>query len=723
MAVKKKKERRPFFDDLSPHTKQAIAAVFFSVLSIFFVLSSLDVAGAAGKLTHRLLSYLFGIGFVLAPLTCLAYVIVLLRPRDNGYASTSKMIGVTIVFISTLGLLSLSQNNWGGAIGSVASWPLIYLFGSIAAGIFLGALCMVGILLSLNIGFHLPSRRDVALEPPEEESAVVGSPLPPELLEESDGGTEEEANAPTEDSKKSLRERVFGKTGFVVESFRGPYAPPPLSLVERDKGKARTNDIKASSNNIKRTLEKFGILVEMDEVSVGPSVTRFALKPAEGVRIQKIINLQSNLELALAASPIRIEAPIPGKSLVGIEVPNATKSMVGMGSLLASPEFTDSAKPLLFGLGKDITGGSHFKDVAKMPHLLIAGTTGSGKSVMIHAIVTSLLFRNSPDQLRFIMVDPKRVELTLYNGIPHLLTPVITDAKKAILSLRWAAKEMERRYEILEQEQVRDITSYHDSIYKPALKKYDAKKAKDDVTEDDEKALPPALPYIIVVVDELADIMQAYPRELEASIVRLAQKSRAVGIHLILATQRPEVKVITGLIKANMPSRIALRVNSQIDSRVIIDTMGAEKLLGYGDLLYVSGDTPKPLRLQSPYISEQEVKAVVSYLKQQSDAHSLDSIMLDETQADQSSALFDSLEDEGGEGDGDDALYEDARAIVLKDKKASTSYLQRRLRIGYSRAARLMDLLEERGVIGPQDGSRPREILGSGENQEGDSAP
>ena len=714
MAAKKKKEKKPVFDDLSPHTRQAIAAIVFGVLGIFFILSSLQIAGTAGNLTHSAIAYLFGIGFVLAPLACLAYVIVLLRPRDNGYASSSKLIGITFVLFSLLGLIALLDADEGGLLGWLIMKPLSYLFGGIATGVFLFAFIVIGSLLTINTGLRIPfltrkEKPEVAAEPT---SAVVQIPLPPELLvedEEDDDATN--TSGAEESKKKSLKERVLGKPEFLVESFRGPYAPPPLSLVEKNKGKARSNDIKAGSNTIKRTLEKFGILVEMDEISVGPSITRYALKPAEGVRVQKIVGLQSNLELALAASPLRIEAPIPGKSLVGIEVPNIQKATVGMGSMLGSPEFTDSPKPLLIALGQDITGQNHFKDIAKMPHVLIAGTTGSGKSVTIHALITSLLFRNSPEQLRFILVDPKRVELTLYNGIPHLLTPVITDAKKAILSLKWAGKEMERRYEILEQHRVRDIGSYHETIYKPALKKFDSKKAKGDTDEDDEKGLPPALPYIVIVVDELADIMQMYPRELEASIVRLAQKSRAVGIHLVLATQRPEVKVITGLIKANMPSRIALKVNSQIDSRVIIDGLGAEKLLGQGDLLYVSGEISKPQRLQAPYISENEVKDVVDYLKNQTEAHSLDSIDLEGSAGgEHSDALFESMEE--GDGDSDDTLYDEARAIVLKDKKASTSYLQRRLRIGYSRAARLIDLLEERGIIGPQDGARPREILG-----------
>lgn len=707
MASKKKKDRQPFFDDLAPQTKQAIAAIIFAVLGVFFILSPLHIAGTAGDFAYQVLSYLFGVGFILAPLACLLYVIVLLRPRESGSVSISKMVGVTVLLFALLGLIALYDPKEGGMLGNMVTWPLSYLFGTITSGIMLGAIALIGLLLTLNTGLRLPSLKGKPTVDADIEAIGALNPPTEATSDEEPVPTPQQESNGTDPEKKTLKERVLGKAEFVVESFRGPYAPPPLSLVERDKGKARVGDVKASANIIKRTLQNFGIQVEMDEVSIGPSVTRYALKPAEGVRIAKIVSLQSNLELALAASPVRIEAPIPGKSLVGIEVPNTQKSMVGMGSLLSSPSFTDSPKPLLVALGKDISGVSHFANMAKMPHLLIAGTTGSGKSATIHALITALLYRNSPEQLRFIMVDPKRVELTLYNQIPHLLTPVITDPKKAIMSLKWAAKEMERRYEVLQKERVRDIDSYHSSIYKPALKAFDAGAAKGKVEAGAEEALPEPLPYIVIVIDELADIMQSYPRELEACIVRLAQMSRAVGIHLVLSTQRPSVNVITGLIKANIPGRIALQVASQIDSRTIIDQPGAEKLLGQGDMLYISSDTPKPLRIQSAFISESEVKAVVEYLTKQSAAHNLDSIDLEGGSKDHSDAFFESVVEE----EDDDELYDEVRMLVVKEKKASTSYIQRRFRIGYSRAARLIDLLEERGVIGPQDGARPREIL------------
>ncbi len=447
-------------------------------------------------------------------------------------------------------------------------------------------------------------------------------------------------------------------------------------------------DIKANANLIKRTLLNFGIDVEMDEVSIGPTVTRYALKPAEGIKLTRILTLKSDLALALAAHPIRIEAPIPGKSLVGIEIPNRSMANVGLGSLLDEPQFQNSPNRLMVALGKGVTGKSYFANLGKMPHLLIAGTTGSGKSVTVHNLILSLIYKNGPEDLRLIMVDPKRVELTLYNNIPHLLTPVIKEPKKAILALKWAAKEMERRYDLLEKHTCRDIESYRKKI-----------EGKDDAEK---------MPFIAIFIDELADIMQAYPRELESAIVRLAQMSRAVGIHLILSTQRPSVNVITGLIKANIPSRLALQVASQIDSRTILDAPGAESLLGKGDMLYQGEGMSKPERMQCANVGEDQVKAVVAFIKKHNEGLP-DEIALGEVLDDDRSIVSASID-----GDDDDELYEDAKACVQEAGKASTSYIQRKLKVGYSRAARLIDLLEERGVVGPADGAKPREVLGGG---------
>ncbi len=703
----------PFFDDLSPHTKQAIGAILFVVLAIFFLLSSLGYAGIAGDATHRALTYLFGYGFVLAPIVCALFVYVFLKPRDDNHISFSKLVGVTLFFLASLGLLELATEH-GGLIGTLAHYPLFTLFGEIVAGVVLFALVLVGLFLTFNTNLINLFKREGAEDEIEEVEPVVvggaaepaGEAAPPEETAEGETDTDES-------KKRSLADRLLKKaqgTDFVVSSFKGTYAPPPLSLLNKDKGTPDVGDVKSNSNTIKRTLKKFNIDVELDAVTIGSTVTRYAIKPAEGVKLEKIVGLQTNLAYALAADSIRIEAPIPGKSLVGIEVPNKQRQVIGLASLFNSPEYTDSPKPLLTVLGKSITGDALFADVARMPHGLIAGTTGAGKSVAIHNIIVSLLYRNSPDQLRFIMVDPKLVELTLYNGIPHLLTPVITDAKKVIIALKWCIKEMDRRLEILRDHKVQNVGSYHEKIYRPAKQKFEEAGSP----EEDESSLPEPLPYIVVVIDELADLMSAYPKELEACIVRLAQKSRAIGIHLILATQRPEVKVITGLIKANMPTRIALKVNSIIDSRTILDQAGAEKLLGKGDMLFLSTESPKPMRLQSAFVTEDEVKKVVSYLKDQDSAQTLETINLD-PQGDKAdpNAIFAGGIDDDSDGD-DDELYDEARVIALEAGKISTSFLQRKLRVGYGRAARLIDMLEERGIVGPADGSKPRTVIAEG---------
>ena len=711
-----KHDKKPLFDDLNPHAKQAIWAVVVGILAVFFLFSLLDYAGPAGHYTELALRALFGAGAWLAPLACAVYIYVLLNPREeDSQVSGAKIAGTILLFVSLLGALELYGAGFGGWIGLGVSWPLAALLGTAVTGILIFGLLLISVFLLFNTGLSLPFRKRSEDELTEEED-LEELELPEE--EETEDDTEEEAEGTGDETEAeatglaAMSQKVakLGKlkaNEIVIKNFSGHYVPPSLTLLNKEKSRAQIGDVKANANTIKRTLREFGISVEMDAVESGPTITRYALKPAQGVRIAKIAGLQQELQLALKASSIRIEAPIPGKSLVGIEVPNETRATVGLSAMLSTPEYTDSPHPLIVALGKDVTGHVHFANIARMPHGLIAGTTGSGKSVSIHNIIVSLLYRNSPDQLRFILVDPKRVELTLYNKIPHLLTPVITQAKKAIQALSWAVKEMERRYDILEAEQVQNITSYHKNVYQPAKQEWE----ENGSNEEERVNLPEALPYIVIILDELNDLMQAYPRELEACIVRLAQMSRAVGIHLILATQRPSVNVITGTIKANVPTRLALAVASQVDSRTIIDTVGAEKLLGAGDTLYLSSDSPKPIRLQSAYVSEEEIKKVVNYLKQQ-DAHELDTINFDEAASSSNDSVFNAMV--GGGNDAEDDLYEDARVAVIEAGKASTSYLQRKLRVGYSRAARLMDLLEENGVIGPADGSKPREILAGG---------
>lgn len=458
---------------------------------------------------------------------------------------------------------------------------------------------------------------------------------------------------------------------------------PGVNLLNQKVDKADAGDVEGNARAIQETFEHFNIAVEMEGANVGPRVTQYTLKPPTGVKLTKITALENNLALDLAATSIRMEAPIPGKRAVGIEVPNVKPAMVRMASLLQSREWTDVKSPLGFVIGKDITGAPVVGDLAKMPHLLVAGQTGSGKSVMINDILTSLLYRNSPSDLKLILVDPKQVELTPYNDIPHLLTPVINEPEKCISALKWAVAEMERRLKAMSEVGRRDIVGYNE------LKKEEG------------------MPYIVIVIDELADLMMMAARDVEALIVRLAQKARAAGIHLVLATQRPSVDVITGLIKANVPARIAFTVASQVDSRTIIDQMGAEKLLGQGDMLFMTSAMPKPKRVQGAFIDDNETMKVTDFIRMQRPPQYDDEIISQPVQLNGKGGV---VADFGGQ-DADDDMMKDAVRAVIEARKASTSLLQRRLRIGYGRAARLIESMEEQGIIGAADGSRPREVL------------
>ncbi len=693
-------------------TNHVIFGLVLVLASLISFGGAIGGAGVGGLLLWRGSYLLLGAGAIMIPVGLLTAGILIIR-KKNISATAREWIGGSVGLLAMLGFISFADSRYGGAIGRLVRFPFVTLFDSIFGALILAVVCAGSLIVFFdrtpNLFPHFVAFKDwianlfkkkPKLESFEEEMPFIEESTTEAQLSAKQAMAPAKTPAPISDSDLSAQAGEF----TIPIPKRKPstlYTPPPLSLLEKDHGKANVGDVKANANIIKRTLAEFGIEVEMDEITIGPTVTRYALKPAQGVKLTRILGLQNDLALSLAAHPIRIEAPIPGKSLVGIEIPNKSKSIVGLSSLVGDPSFTESHKPLLVALGRNISGKATYESIAKMPHLLIAGTTGSGKSVTIHAIITSLLYRHGPDELRFIFVDPKRVELTLYNGIPHLLTPVITDAKKAILSLKWAASEMNRRYDILESESVRDIDSYHKLHEKEFAKGANA-------TEGG----PDRMPYIVIIIDELADIMQAYPRELEAAIVRLAQMSRAVGIHLILSTQRPEVNVITGLIKANVPSRLALRVPTGIDSRTILDTVGAEKLLGQGDMLAMIGDN-QPRRLQSANITEEEVKVIVKYLKDAFKDELPDTIELTGTMTGEKPLFADGI----AENDDDDALYEEARAIIVEAGKGSTSYLQRKLKVGYARAARLMDMLEERGVIGAADGAKPRDVLVSGAKQ------
>lgn len=460
---------------------------------------------------------------------------------------------------------------------------------------------------------------------------------------------------------------------------------PGIDLLDQKQDKADAGNVQGNAETIKETFANFNIDVEMEGANVGPRVTQYTLKPPANVKLTKITALENNLALDLAAHSIRMEAPIPGKRAVGIEVPNVKSATVRLSSILQSQDWKELSSPLGFAIGKDISGKPVAAALDKMPHLLVAGQTGSGKSVMINTILTSLLYRNSPSDLKLILVDPKQVELKPYDEIPHLLTPVITEPEKCISALKWAVAEMERRYTALAEVGKRNIVEYN------SLKKEEG------------------MPYIVIIIDELADLMMMAARDVEALIVRIAQKARAVGIHLILATQRPSVDVITGLIKANVPARISFTVASQVDSRTIIDQMGAEKLLGMGDMLLLTADMPKPKRIQGAFISDDETAKVTDFIRMQRPPQYDDEVISQPVQLNGKGGVVADMG--GGGGSSDDDMFRDAVRCVIEGRKASTSLLQRRLRIGYGRAARLIEEMEEQGIVGPADGARPREVL------------
>lgn len=478
----------------------------------------------------------------------------------------------------------------------------------------------------------------------------------------------------------------------VPEKAAKPYVFPPLSLLKRSHSQEeeKRSEIEKNAQTLKETLKSFGITVSISNVSVGPSVTRYELQPEQGVKLAKIVSLSNDIKMRLAAADIRIEAPIPGKSAVGIEVPNKNSQVVYLGDILSSPAFQENKMKLAFGVGKDIGGKVVVTDIAKMPHLLVAGATGAGKSVSINTLIMSILYRYSPEEVRMIMVDPKVVELQVYNGIPHLLIPVVTDPKKAAAALNWAVAEMTSRYKKFAAYGVRDLSGYNEKI-------------RGLSEEEREKEGLSVLPQILIIIDELADLMMVSASEVEDAIVRLTQLARACGMHLIIATQRPSVNVITGLIKANVPSRIAFSVSSGVDSRTIIDMNGAEKLLGKGDMLFFPQNLPKPIRVQGAFVSDEEVAKVTEFLKSQGEAEYNHSIS--------KSLEKEATEEVGGSQSDRDELFAEAGSLVIETDKASIGFLQRKFRIGFNRAARIMDQLAAEHVVGEEEGTKARKVL------------
>ena len=502
----------------------------------------------------------------------------------------------------------------------------------------------------------------------------------------------EDASAP-EKAAENEDGKSFEVTSEQMKASVEDYILPPADILEMGAHasvKDVSGELKANAQRLVETLRSFNVEASITDISRGPTVTRYELKPAAGIRIAKITNLSDDIALNLAATNVRIEAPIPGKAAVGIEIPNSVKNMVYMRELIDTPEFTQQRSKLSAGLGKDIAGNCVYCDIAKMPHLLIAGTTGSGKSVCLNSIIVSILYRAKPDEVKFLMVDPKQVEFSKYAGIPHLLVPVVTDAKKASGALGWAVSEMLQRYNKFSETGVRDIDGYNKYVSK----------------HDDMEPMP----KICIFIDELADLMMAAPKEVEDSICRLAQMARAAGMHLVIATQRPSVDVITGLIKANISSRIALTVSSQVDSRTILDSSGAEKLLGHGDMLYAPIGASKPIRVQGCFISDEEIESLCDYIKKQGESEYDENIQkeIEEKAVKDKKSPFEGDEESDGSYD---PLFEKAAEVVIETGTASTSFLQRKLSVGYARGAKIIDQLQEYGVIGPPDGSKPRKVL------------
>ena len=702
-------KRANWSHDIPEKTKRAVLGIFLAALGLIILILFFIPQGFLGSFLVNVLKTFFGWGKIFLPI--LLFILsgfVLMQPsseegRKNVLAK-SQWIGFAVFLFSFFGLVHLfvpaesAANAWGaevggGWIGFLLSFPLRKLIG------FWGAFV---VLLALALSSGLVVFHASLGEVKEFFNKIINKPKQDELEEMSDedGNENEEemdevevfVTQDVDDKEKEDREddmisKKISKTDFIKKPTVQPSMLPrrigirrellfPTDLLSTTANTASGGDIEGYKLRIQKALENFGIQVEMGDANVGPRVTQYTLKPAEGVKLSQITALSNDLALALAAHPIRIEAPIPGKSLVGIEVPNHAQATVSLREILESESFKKRKSNLIVALGKDVMGNPYLADLEKMPHMLIAGATGSGKSVCLNTLLLSLIAQNTPQECQFLLVDPKRVELVSYNGIPHLITPVITDPQKTIHALRWTVGEMDRRFEVFSQNQSKNIQSFNDN-------------------HPDQ-----AMPYLIIAIDELADLMSVAAKEVEGLIVRLAQMSRATGIHLVLATQRPSVDVLTGLIKANITSRVAFNVASGTDSRTILDTSGAEKLLGKGDMLYVSADLSKPKRLQGVFVSDEDINKVMLHTRQGGVPQYQAEVVEGPAK---STAEFDL--------GSDDTLLAEAQETVVRAGKASASLLQRRLRVGYARAARLLDLLENKGIIGPGDGAKPREVL------------
>ena len=762
---------------LKSDVKRGIVAVCLFLMAVLFTFGFFGAGGAIGNFLNKVGGTVFGWGKWLFPFALVAAGAVFLYRKKTVFYII-KIVGVTIIFVSFLGFFHIfydknlfleiaTAGKGGGYIGYIVALVLIKLAGKVAGLVILLAVLTIGIMVTFNFSIleffmKLAKKKEVGKEG---KSTLLErlKKRKTEKKEENQKVKKEKEETKKEDEKNiDLNDNISG-VKFVEgpndedewknnedeskdDNFRNmdvskkykkkkslislnkniikEWQLPSLDLLEETTEEVRSGNIEENIGIIEETFSNFGIDLDMGEVKVGPMVTQYSFRPATGVKLSKIVALSDDLSLALALHPIRIEAPIPGKSLIGIEVPNKKGVRVRLKEVLESDKFEKNYKNLKLALGKDVEGNYIVSNLEKMPHLLIAGATGAGKSITINALVLSLLYQYSPDDLKMILVDPKRVELSRYNKIPHLLTDVVVDNNKVVNSLKWAVREMESRYKSLEDVGSRDLESYYVKYNQGVKRTYLNPDTGEKVVEDLKK-----LPYIVIIIDELADLMVSYGKEVEGVIMRLAQMSRAVGIHLVISTQRPSVEVLTGIIKANIPSRIALQVASQIDSRTILDMRGAEKLLGNGDMLFLSANSPKPKRIQSTFVSEKEVKRTVNFIKKQyaemKKAGNVEEANIDDiTKAvmngeNNNQGKFDQFNSTDlSDRDTPDILYEEAKNIIIESKKASASLLQRRLRIGYNRAARLIDELENEGVVGPAEGAKARKVLIEGNKKE-----
>jgi len=704
MAKKKKQTRRkkiePIELEQSPFWPLA-AAILLCVLALFVLLGGFGTGGPLPKGLFKGGYWAFGWAAYLLPLT-LVYWGVSKFKNETHHIARSKLVGIFALVFFTAGLASTIfatkvngevTGGHGGIAGKILGGGILQLLDKLPASLLFLVLSVLAVFFAFGISPMVLLRVAGLFRKDEAEGAELGR-LKAHAAEQP--GFQLNEGVPVEhpgEAREKPRLTSLKNTAQKLTATENHEALtiasdpdwkfPGPDLLNQKQDKADPGNVNENAQAIHDTFANFNIDVEMEGANVGPRVTQYTMKPPTNVKLTKIVELENNLALDLAAHSIRIEAPIPGKRAVGIEVPNIKGATVRLSSIFQSREWSELDTTLSFAIGKDIAGKAVVADLAKMPHLLVAGQTGSGKSVMINDILTSLLYRNSPSDLKLILVDPKQVELKPYDDIPHLLTPVITEPEKCISALKWAVAEMERRYKALAEVSKRNIVEYN------LVKKEEG------------------MPYIVIVIDELADLMMIAGRDVEALIVRIAQKARAVGIHLVLATQRPSVNVITGLIKANVPARIAFTTASQVDSRTIIDQMGAEKLLGRGDMLLLTADMPKPKRVQAAFIDEPETAKVTDFIRMQRPPQYDDEVVSQVVQIGKGGVVVSA---EVGDS-GDDDMWKDAVRVVIEGKKASTSLLQRRLRIGYGRAARLVETMEEQGIVGPADGARPREVL------------